>query len=298
MEKSVVHSPEQPLSLAVHLHLYYLDMWPDIKKYLQNIGDYPYDLFVTMNSVDTALVKKIRNFHQQCKIWVVENRGYDVGPFIDFLHKIDLKKYDLVMKIHTKNNKGPGIGRVNGRLIQRKYWYKLLIEALIGSTEMFKKNIKEFTKDQYLGMLGSKYCITACPKDSKAIKTDVLKILAEKFSINFVHNIIFVAGTMFMVRASLLQPIKDNYELEDFETTNGKIKEGTLAHILERIFGTLTEAKGYKIKGFDRCFSFMIESFLFKIFRFLYQRKVTHQGCLLIKICKIPVYHQKIIKGK
>ena len=170
MEKSVVHSPEQPLSLAVHLHLYYLDMWPDIKKYLQNIGDYPYDLFVTMNSVDTALVKEIRNFHQQCKIWVVENRGYDVGPFIDFLHKIDLQKYDLVMKIHSKTPFGRGLAHLGRYFLNRRQWTDLLLQGLLGSNVMFHKNVNAFQTDSQLGMVGTKYCITSRAHNSKPVR--------------------------------------------------------------------------------------------------------------------------------
>lgn len=76
-------------SLAVHLHLHYPDMWEEMRSYLENIGEQPYLLFVTMTSDAPALAEQIRRFHPHSEIHRVENRGYDIGAFIYFLHSID-----------------------------------------------------------------------------------------------------------------------------------------------------------------------------------------------------------------
>ena len=70
--------------IAVHLHLYYLDMWENIKNsYLVNL-DSDYFLYVTMNEDNEEIKKDILSFHPNSKIVKIENLGFDIGPFIYF----------------------------------------------------------------------------------------------------------------------------------------------------------------------------------------------------------------------
>ena len=209
------------LSIAVHLHLYYLDMWPQIKQYLANLDDY--DLFVTMNAENRDIIEEIKKFHPATAFYVVENKGYDVGPFIFFLNRIDLNRYDLILKIHTKSNKNDCNTMLNGRYLNRKYWFRLLVEALIGTKEIFRQNIKAFQKDAEMGMIGSKYCIMSGKKDTAAMKEKVTEVMSE---LGFPEGEArtFAAGTMFMVRSELLQKVKDKYGIDDFAATKGLIE--------------------------------------------------------------------------
>ena len=280
-------------TLAVHLHLYYLEMWPEIRKFLANIGDYPYDLFVTMTCENEDLVKDIKNFHNNTKIWVVENRGYDVGPFIEFLHRIDLNKYDLVMKLHTKNNFIGDGSRINKYIFDRKLWFNTLIRALIGSPQIFERNMCEFAKCPEFGMAGSRYLITSETECFKSVQIQVEKILSE---LGYpTAPIKFVAGTMFMCRSKLLQPFKEHYTINDFVPTDGKVKDGTLAHALERVLGSFVIANGYKIKGFDRSLLYTCRLNFQAVRRFVYQHKVTNSKYELIKVFKLPVYRRRIL---
>ena len=285
---------EKQLSLAVHLHLYYLDMWPEIKGYLANIGDYPYDLFVTLVAENPQLEEEIRQFKPDAKIWVVENRGYDVGPFIDFLHHIDLDKYDLILKLHTKNgNKGPDT-KLNGLPVSRELWKKLLIESLLETPEQFKKNVEMFKKNPDLGMIGSRHLITSKDTVLASLKARINETMLA-LGFNEPKPITFIAGTMFMSRANLLSPIKNNYKLADFDLTDGHVKDGTLAHVMERLFGCVIQAQGYKIKG---CGLFSIELILRRIYHFVYANKVTNSGYHVIKIMKLPIFRRKLSSGK
>ena len=279
------------LSIAVHLHLYYLDMWPQIKQYLANLDDY--DLFVTMNAENRDIIEEIKKFHPATAFYVVENKGYDVGPFIFFLNRIDLNRYDLILKIHTKSNKNDCNTMLNGRYLNRKYWFRLLVEALIGTKEIFRQNIKAFQKDAEMGMIGSKYCIMSGKKDTAAMKEKVTEVMSE---LGFPEGEArtFVAGTMFMVRSELLQKVKDKYGIDDFAATDNKVKDGTLAHALERVFGYATEAQGYTIRGYDKNRAFEFYSMLLSLRRFVFQKKITGRNYLQIKIFKLPVYYRKI----
>ena len=91
-------------TLAVHLHLYYTEQLPNIIKYLKSLEDVDYDLFVTMVEIDKGIEEQIKAFNKKANIRVVENRGYDIGPFVDFLHKINLDDYKYILKLHTKGN--------------------------------------------------------------------------------------------------------------------------------------------------------------------------------------------------
>ena len=279
------------LSLAVHLHLHYLDMWHGIKGFLGNMRDYPYDLFVTMTLENLGVIEDIRSFCPGAKIWIVENRGYDVGPFIDFLHKIDLDNYDLVMKIHTKNTAKGLNTHINKYIFTRKLWFETLINALVGSYRQFSLNISKFKNISKLGMIGSKYLITSDSKYSAMVKDDVERILSEWGYKNEVIK--FVAGTMFICRSKLLKPFKEHYRLTDFEITKSDVKDGTLSHVLERMFGVVVVAKGYEIAGFDRKHLCMWYAVWQNIKRFVYQHKITKKNNELIKIFKLPIYHRK-----
>ena len=70
--------------LAVHLHLYYTEQLPEILKYLRNLNKIEYDLFVTIVKDDQNVITQLKTFNPQAKIWVVENRGYDIGPFASY----------------------------------------------------------------------------------------------------------------------------------------------------------------------------------------------------------------------
>lgn len=282
------------LSLAVHLHLHYIDMWNEIQEYLKNIRDYPYHLYITMAQENINLVEEIKKFHSETTFFIVENRGYDVGPFVYFLNQIELKQYDLIIKIHTKNNKKGLDTLLNHRYVSREFWFKLLMGGLMDTPNLFKKNIYQFEQNANLGMIGSKYLIISDIKSSKEVRKDVQDTM---FKLGFVkpETITFVAGTMFIVRSELLQKIKDNYTLADFSPTDGNIKDGTLAHVLERVFGCVVIASGYKIKGFDKNKSFECCETLSLIRNFIYRRKITKSNHMLIKVCKLPVYHRKLI---
>ena len=282
------------LSIAVHLHLYYLDMWPRIKQYLASLDGCDYDLYVTMNAENCGLVEKIKQFHTKSMVYVIENKGYDVGPFVYFLNQIDLNRYDLVLKIHTKNDRSGCDTLLNGRYTNRKYWFRLLIEALIGTKKIFNKNISAFNNNPKLGMIGSKYCIMSCLKDTSGMKTKVAAIMKE-LDFNNAASTTFIAGTMFMVRSLLLQKIKDKYTLADFAATDDKIKDGTLAHALERVFGCAVQAQGYAIQGYDRNIGFESHSRMMSLRRFIFQKKITGRNYLQIKIFKLPIYHRKIM---
>ncbi len=280
-------------SLAVHLHLYAPEMWKEIRKYLENIQDYPYHLFVTLTQDSPDIAQTITDFHPETTFFLVENKGYDVGPFIHFLHQIDLKQYDLILKIHTKSLTEAPLVFINNRPLNRKFWFRLLFEGVLGSEKLFQKNISAFKQDEKLGIIGSKYLITSRLKHSPEVIKDVNNVM-KQMGFTPPPKITFVCGTMFMIRSHLLFSFKENFTLNDFKVSDKTDRSTTLAHILERAFGCAAIAQGYKIKGFDTDYSYLLYSLITSVKTFIYRKKITSKNKLQIKIFKIPVFSRKI----
>jgi lipopolysaccharide biosynthesis protein len=279
--------------IAVHLHIYYADMWELMKSYLGNLN-LPYHLYVTLIDDNAQLQMQIKEFHPDTTFWIVPNRGYDVGPFIWFINHVNLDEYDLILKIHTKNRQLSTDVSLNGRRIDRKQWFDLLMTSLLGSKEIVEKNLQAFEKDKILGMIGSKYLITSDTKISKDLEKTIYTEM-NTLGYDKPEKIEFVAGTMFFIRTKILKKIQNKYTLNTFNFTDGHIHDGTFAHVFERLFGCITCAEGYHIKGIDRNYHFEYEEKIKKFKRFAYSKRITSHNYLLIKVFKIPVYHKKII---
>ena len=278
---------------AVHLHLYYTQRWPEIRKYLEHLDAGEYHLYVTLSQENAPLAQAIKAFHPQSTVWQTPNRGYDVGPFMDFLQKVDLSRYDLILKIHTKNKSGLQKTWINGRCITKKRWVDLLMNALLGSADIWRRNLEAFAADPRLGMISSRYLITQEPECSDYLRPEIERVL-KQMGLCVPDKITFAAGTMFLVRARLLEKIKQSFTAADFPPTDASVQDGTLAHVFERVFGCVVEAQGYAVKGFDKRRWFEMQAKLYRVSRFFYSNDITRSNHQLIKICKIPVYYKNL----
>ena len=278
------------MRLAVHLHLYYLEQLPQILAYLKNLAGVDYDLIVTMCGEDAAAESGLKTFKPDVQIIKVENRGYDVAPFMEFLHRIKLDDYDYILKLHTKNTTKGNYTQLNGRRFDNALWAKVLYDALLKSPQQVAKNLQMMAQNPQTGMISAAYCITNEYKFYDKWLDEINSCLAE-MNLPQVRDFSFVAGTMFLARAEIFKPFLC-YGIKDFEPTDGKIKEGTKAHIFERLFGAVVKASGFETYGV-RQWRYGILLLRSAIIRFFYQKKITTSGKKLIKICKIPVYSKK-----
>lgn len=227
--------------VLVHLHLYYLDQLDYMLKKLKNINSCDWDLFVTMTKQDEQAIQKLKSFKPDVHIIQVEDKGFDIWPFLQVLNLVDLENYDDILKIHTKKyrKKKDFYGRGNA-------WRNYLIDALLGSRKQFQKNIHLMQMDKSVGLIGSRATLATMgcfEKDDS--------ILFDRMCQN--HGILiskgrFIAGTMFLVRAKCFQRIKDmNFKSEDFNHIQQTSGRTTTAHTLERLLSRIVEIEGYKI---------------------------------------------------
>ena len=233
--------------MLVHLHLYYQEQLDFFIEKFKNISDCDWDLFVTTCENNELINKKILDFKPDAQIIHVENIGYDIYPFIQILNQVDLDKYDYVLKVHTKNyRKTPQTFRQKHFIIQGYSWRNELVNALIGNNKIFKKNLEILSKKN-TGMIVSAKCLF---EHSSKIKedTELLNNFKEKYKINSNYNK-YCAGTMFMIKASLLKKLI-SFQLSESDFGNHILQTnsgGELAHVIERIFTLLTDESGQKI---------------------------------------------------
>lgn len=227
--------------VLVHLHLYYPDQLDYMLKKLKNINSCDWDLFVTMTKQDEQAIQKLKGFKPDVHIIQVEDKGFDIWPFLQVLNLVALENYDDILKIHTKKyrKKKDFYGRGNA-------WRNYLIDALLGSRKQFQKNIHLMQMDKSVGLIGSRATLATMgcfEKDDS--------ILFDRMCQN--HGILiskgrFIAGTMFLVRAKCFQRIKDmNFKSEDFNHIQQTSGRTTTAHTLERLLSRIVEIEGYKI---------------------------------------------------
>lgn len=127
------------MKILVHLHLYYHEQLDWFLAKLKNITC-PYDLYVTYVDKNKLSEQKLKSFKPDVKLIKVENRGYDVYPFWQVLQRINLDDYNYVLKLHTKNFRN--VPWKKDEILYKGYdWRNDLIEPLIGSRFIFKKNL-------------------------------------------------------------------------------------------------------------------------------------------------------------
>ena len=133
--------------IAVHLHLYYIDLSEEFIKYLNNIP-YKFDLLISIqeNQEKESIVEKFKEIKNVEKIDVrhTKNIGRDFSPmFIVFKNTIE--KYDYLLHMHSKKSIRTGT--------QQDGWRQHMIKGVLGNEENIKKIFYQFEKGNNIGMI-------------------------------------------------------------------------------------------------------------------------------------------------
>ncbi|UDQ98844.1 rhamnan synthesis F family protein [Lentisphaerota bacterium WC36G] len=230
----------------VHVHVFYKEMFEEIRDALQNIT-VEYDLFVTMIEEDVEFRKQILAFKKNSVIKIVENRGFDIGPFLSIINKIDLDNYDFIIKLHTKGNVAKNHPLVHHVNMSGNAWRKFLL-SFLASKEVFDKQLALFESNGKIGMTADDKVTTCLDRDYNA-----KKILNEFLRKNQIKQCKykFVAGSMFMARAQLFKQLQQcDLKIEDFAFVDVN-RAGELAHAIERYLGQLVYSQGFVIKPYQ-----------------------------------------------
>jgi len=214
--------------------------------YIYNLNNYDYDLFVTLVKENGDIEKQIKNFKPDAKVIIVENKGFDVYPFLTVLNAVNLKNYDFVIKTHTKRNMSKGVV-LHGRyyIASGSYWREKLL-CFIESEESLKTAIELLQNDDS-GMISHyKLIDDEIGECNESRASDLLKKLGLP-----IKEKKFVMGTMFICKAELLCPLKKlscrEFERSDIQIAKNPQRDGSLAHVYERLFGWIVYSQNKKI---------------------------------------------------
>lgn len=234
--------------LLVHLHLYYLEQVDFMLKKLHNISGCEWDLYVTLCTQDNNVINKIKTFKPDAQIILVENKGYDVLPFLKVLRTCNLENYDYILKLHTKH-KATSLVQFKNIVYKNYLWRDKLINALLKSKKCFKDNLKILANKKEVGIIADKNFVFELTKYYGEIPEDTYLLEELKQRLNIKNDYkFFVAGTMFIARAEIFEKlILSDISEEDFDSKSVSQTSGSMAHLLERIFGILANEKGYII---------------------------------------------------
>lgn len=218
------------LKVAVHIHLYYIDLLDEFIQNLKNIP-IPFDLYITIVERPVDDIAEIFTHFPNTKVFTVPNQRTDLGGFTEVINNIDLNSYDALIKLHSKKSLHTGS--------EQKQWRQRLVETLIGSPQQAAATIHKFCNKK-TGMVGGYEDLAFSPYEDRKVFTDLckkLEIEAEE---------LYFKGTMFAIRPKILNRlIEKEIVLNDFEP----IKNGKLAYAMERVFGSLCFNQGYHIKA-------------------------------------------------
>lgn len=224
------------MRIAIIVHVFYPRLWPEVAKCIRSFSEYEYDVFVTLPETAAEGFEQVvcREF-SRTDVKRLPNRGFDVGPFVEVLHRIDLDRYDYVVKLHTKRNR---FGVVNFMPLVGGQWRRKLL-SFCRSPKDVGRCLELFAANPKVGMVGNGELIMQ-PWDELARNPEPR---------NEADHRAFVAGTMFMVRAKPMKMVRDQVAFEDFESTERQ-QTASMAHDWERKLGYMLVEKGYEIVAY------------------------------------------------
>ena len=133
--------------ILIHCHIFYPQLWNELKQFILSISPHPFELFVTLVEEHFILEKDIHKTFPKAHIEIVANRGYDIGPFVHVLNKVDLDKYSYVIKLHTKRDMpiGAMLGTMN---VAGKRWREYAL-SFLKTPQVFDQTLKAFEQNKH-----------------------------------------------------------------------------------------------------------------------------------------------------
>lgn len=238
--------------IAIHFHVFYVDLLEEIYTYLVNIR-IPFTLFITVvtegDLARTETFFKNNNHNFEVKIIKVENRGRDIYPFYQALHNC-YKNYDVIAHFHTKKSLHTDFGNV---------WRKYLYNNLLGSKYFFENLISYFEKKVRVGFITAP--IVPIKNVVEAYFGYAENKVEYKKNIEFAlnafcvptdklysrrRNMDFPCGNMFVAKTKAIrQFFEAELDKNSFPYEKGQLT-GTLQHYVELMWKYMVLYNGFK----------------------------------------------------
>jgi precorrin-6B methylase 2 len=232
----------RPLRIGAIVHLYYADLWPELRDYLRRIPSLA-KLYVSIPDdapVDTEA--RIAGDLPGAQVRRFPNRGRDVLPFLEWIGVADRQGMELVCKVHGKRSPHLATGDA---------WRRDMLDKLLGSEAAVRAIIESFRADATLGIVGPGGHVMPSSYywERNAVRVEALcdrlgfDVKGAEFS--------YVTGSMFWARPQAFTPLRLlGLRAGDFEPEPAPV-DGTLAHALERCFPIAARIAGMRVGETD-----------------------------------------------
>lgn len=226
---------------AFLIHVFYEDAFmnviaPYVEKHVNDI-----DLYINLvkGKNSEGYIESVRERFPTATILFSENPGRDIRGYMNMLSHIYEKQttYQNYVFIHTKTQ----VDSFGQRCL------KSLLDNTVGTPQTFSQCLETIKEGSKYGMAGSQEFLTrGFWTEEERVKTfNVLKRLDVQ-----TRDVTFIAGTMFIVRASIIDKhLRKENAIEEFtkDFVEDGIKHSGWHHAWERVFGTLVIEEGLEI---------------------------------------------------
>lgn len=229
--------------IAVHVHVFYLEIFDEIIGYLNNIP-INYTLFISVVSRGDKeiILEKITQLPhvEHADVRVVKNQGRNIAPFLVEFGPV-FRNYNYICHIHTKKSMFSGVEQTD--------WRRYSFDRLLGSPDMVKAILTAFEKDPSVGIIYPEIFpflpYWSCTwLSNKSIAPEILNRLNIRFDPD--EYLDYPVGSMFWIRKESLEPLLDlKFNVSDFPEERGQT-DGTLHHALERCFVLAGQSNGFR----------------------------------------------------
>lgn len=227
---AAVDCDETPL--GVFVHIYYMDILPELLGYLANLPHASH-VYVSTDTEDKAasIREQLAALFSTVEVRVLPNKGWDIGPFLVGFADV-IPNYPLMVRVHAKAS-----AQMAPEIPVK--WRTLLYSSLLGSKDRVRRIRALFADQPGMGLICppplAEYATANLPGGNVPTMIDLL----DQWNIDFRADTCFdfPMGAMFWCRPAVLKPWLDrNFTFDDFTPTDAGSRDGSLAHALERLF--------------------------------------------------------------
>lgn len=234
------------MRVLVIFHVYYEQFVGYYLDKMHNIHSCEWDLIVTGDNLSPETKERIREVNGGAVFLDCGNVGYDVWPFIAGIKSVNLDLYDIVIKLHTKNEDGKKF-RLHGEFMTGAQWRAYMVDALMKDEETFGKLLDMFSDNGKLGIAYSQKLDFksrgGSPEDCEMLSSELERLGVDRKSDDF------CAGTMFAVRACAVKFLqREDINEECFEQSGPSHGSSSMAHVYERLIPICIVSSGYEIE--------------------------------------------------
>jgi len=236
----VIEAPAD-VRTALHLHVYYPELLPEILERLGQNRSRP-DLFVSVPN-ERALESvraQLRSYDGNVvRVLMVPNVGRDLGPLLTAFGTELVKGYDILGHIHTKKSTDIADASTGST------WHRFLTENLLGGkAPMTDIIVGRMATDPSIGLV--------FPDDPHIVDWGANRSHAETLAVGLglgelPQHPVFPVGSMFWARAEALHPLVDlKLDWSDYPPEPLPY-DGSMLHAIERLLPSVARARSTRI---------------------------------------------------